>query len=323
VRLKTLLGLIIGNLIWSAHPAMSKLVLADFTPAEGAWLRYTSALVAFLLFRAFLPQTVIKTREEPFFFPKTTRDWLTVAITGGMCFCFAPLLQLTGLNHSRATDNALIIAMEPMMTVLMAWLFLKQAISLSYAGMFFVALLGVALLAGVSFGGLELGRAHVFANFLMLISLLGEASYSVGCSQLFVRHSPISIFGMAILSGVIFLTISVFLIFGENPIQILTIAVHQMTWKSATALAWLGPMGTAASYLYWMYALKEAPVASVALTLFVQPVFGAFWGYVFLSERLTGSQFLGGALIIVAVFAQTLDSIRRARVGEFASEPGI
>lgn len=308
--LKTLLGLILGNLIWSAHPMMGKLVLADFTPAQGAWLRYTSALVSFVIARLCWR----KMRTEPFFFKCTRKELLIIIVVGGMTFCFSPLLQLTGLNASRATDNALIIAMEPMMTVLLAWMILREKITLSYAATFGLALLGFTLLAGISFHGLELSPAHFWGNVIMLVSLLGEASYSVGGSRLVERHSPISIFGLAIFSGVILLTVSVFVLSGEGPWAVLQATAHQLTWKSALALAWLGPLGTTASYLYWMYALREAPVSSIALTLFVQPLSGSVWGYLFLGERLSWSQTLGGALIIVAVFAQTLSSIRRARV---------
>jgi drug/metabolite transporter (DMT)-like permease len=310
VPLKILLGLILGNMIWSAHPAMGKLVLEDFSPAEGAWLRYTTALISFFVFRAFFPVL----RAKPVFFAKNLREWMTVIAMGGATFCFSPLLQLTGLQASRATDNALIISMEPMMTVFLAWIFLREKITASYLATFVLALFGFALLAGVSWRGLEVSRAHLIGNFIMLISLLGEAYYSVGGSKLLdsrSKNSPFSVYALAIISGVVLLTISVAIFTGEGPLALIQVAFHKMTWHSGLAIAWLGPLGTSASYLYWMYALKEAPVASIALTLFVQPVFGSFWGYLFLGERLTGSQAFGGVLIIMAVFAQTLGSIRR------------
>lgn len=314
VRLKTLLGLIIGNFIWSLHPAMGKLVLADFTPAEGAWLRYSSALVAFILCIAFIP----KLRQKTYSFGNRRGDWVTVVLVGLLGFCFSPLLQLTGLNMSRATDNALIIAMEPMITILLAWILLREKVTFSYVLMLLTALVGVALLSGLPLSGSS-SSAFFWGDVIMLLSLFGEGFYSVGGRKLVHRNSPVVIYGWAILFGVVFLTVAVAIFWGQGPIDILRAASHQLTWKSALALAWLGPMGTTASYLYWMYALREAPVASVALTLFIQPVFGSLWGYLFLSERLGLSQTLGGVLIIAAVFAQTLSSIRRARLGRRAA----
>src|ERR1700756_2304066 len=96
-----------------------------------------------------------------------------------------------------------------MMTVLLAWLILRERITSSYAATFGVALLGFTLLTGVSVHGLELSHAHFLGNIIMLISLLGEAFYSVGGSKLVAKHSPISVFGLANFSGVILLTIAV------------------------------------------------------------------------------------------------------------------
>ncbi len=293
---------------------MGKLVLEDFNPAEAAWLRYTGALISFFIFRAFIPAL----RRSPVLFAKGRREWITIILVGGATFCFSPLLQLTGLQASRATDNALIISMEPLMTVLLAWIILKERITASYIGTFAVALFGFILLAGIGLHGLEVTPAHLIGNLLMLSALLGEAFYVIGGRLLLdskAKHSPISIYALAIICGVILLTISVLILTGENPLQLVQATFQKMTWRSGLALAWLGPLGTTASYLYWMYALNEAPVSSVALTLFVQPLCGSLWGYLFLSERLSMSQAFGGALIILAVFAQTLGSIRRSRLG--------
>lgn len=307
MRLKTLLGLILGNLIWSAHPLLGKFVLEDFTPVQGAWLRYTSALIAFVAFRAALP----KLRAESFFFPKSKREWLLIAAIGGFAFCFSPLLQLTGLSTSTATDNALIIAMEPLMTIFLAWLILREKLTRSIIMTILIALMGFSLLTGLTLKGLTLSPSHFWGDVILLISLSGEAYYSIGGRKLLEKHSPTAIFGLAIFMGVTALTVAAATLAGETPVSILQAAIHQMTWKSGFAIAYLGPLGTAASYVYWMYALKEAPVASVALTLFVQPVFGSLWGYLFLGERLGFGQTVGGILILIAVFAQTLEALRR------------
>jgi drug/metabolite transporter (DMT)-like permease len=142
----------------------------------------------------------------------------------------------------------------------------------------------------------------MWGNLLMLLALVGEAAYSVMGRTLIKRHTPVSVFGVAILSGVSFLTVATYLIHGSLP---LNFAAH-IDKKALLALLWLGPFGTTASYIFWMFALRQAPVASIALTLFIQPVFGAVWGYFILNERLSATQFAGGAMILLAVFAQTL-----------------
>jgi drug/metabolite transporter (DMT)-like permease len=74
-----------------------------------------------------------------------------------------------------------------------------------------------------------------------------------------------------------------------------------MTWKSLFALLWMGPIGTAGAYLYFMYALVDLPVMSVTLFLFLQPLAGSIWGYFLLGDRLTPLQNFGSSLILMAV----------------------
>jgi len=295
---RTLIGLIICNLIWSLHPAMAKSLLTDFSPAQVAWLRYGSALLSYfavvLAFRSFRPfsHAIIK----PFWVPRTRHDWVLLFAMGFFPFCFSPLLQLTGLAASRAVDNALIVAMEPLVTVVLAWLVLREAISLFYAFTFGLALFGFGLLTGVQPGSAE-WNGHLIGNLLILVSMGGEAAYSVFGRKLTARHEPVAIFGSAITAGVIFLTMAG-PFFG---IVATGFTSDQFTLRNVLCLLWMGPLGTMATYLYWMIALSRAPVAALAITLFIQPLFGALWGYAFLEERLSLMQAAGGGLILLAV----------------------
>jgi hypothetical protein len=221
----------------------------------------------------------------------------------------------------------MIIATEPLITVGLAWLFLRQALSRGTSISFIFALVGFFFLAGFSLNGLSDltggGREHFIGNVIMLVSLIGEALYSVVGTTLLGRgYSPVSIYAWANLAGVMGLTIAVAIV-GHDPLQILGGVVHHLHWKSAVGLLWLGPLGTTATYLYWMGALRGASVASLALTLFIQPIFGSIWGYVFLDERLTALQASGGVLIIVAVFAQSVGLLKKWAAGAKLEKIGL
>lgn len=312
MSLRVLIGLIACNLVWSAHPAMGKLVLADYSPAIGAWLRYSGAFLAYVLAWVFLRARPAWRAREFFCLPPRAPDRILVVLLGFMTFCFSPLMTMTGLANSRATDNALIVAMEPLMAVALAWIFLKERLGLLNGISFAVALAGFGLLSA---GHGEMGEAAgdgaiplFWANLLLLVSLVGEATFSVAGRKLIFEHAPVSIFGTALAVGVAFLTLAT-PYFAEG----LSGAFAGASWKSFLALLWLGPLGTTAAYLFWILALSEAPVASVALTLFIQPVFGALWGNIFLGERLGGIQISGAILILGAVFLQTYGTARCQR----------
>ena len=303
MKLKTLLTLILCNLIWSLNPVMAKWVLQDFSPPQTAWLRYTSALAAyFLIFPA-----LRKTGDALLCVPTRRRDQLTLAVLGILTFCFAPLLQMSGLADSMASESALITAMEPLMAVLLAWVVLREGVTLVCFATFGLAIAGFALLAQLtplsqvtSFQT----RSHGFGNLLILVSLVGEASYSVLGRKLARGHQPVPLFGSGLLIGVLALTF-VSMISSTGP-TLLAMGWHQISLKSVFGVLWMGPLGTSFAYLYWLMALSEAPVASVALTLFVQPIFGAASGWLFLGERLSSLQVLGGGIILGAVLLHSL-----------------
>ena len=296
MNFRLLLGLILCNLIWSANPAFSKIIMADFPPAHVAWFRYTSALCAYLVGMLVMRRPLLAK-------PRGRRDWTLFLALAFFTFCFSPLTQMTGLSLSRATDGALITAMEPLITALLAGLFLREKISGTQVSAFVVAFLGFGLLSGAGFG---FPAGHIVGNVIILASLVGEGFYSIGGRKLLDRFEAAPLFGTALFIGVIFLSILGFFFDGFPDFA-------RIGPKTILGIVWLGPLGTAAAYLYWMIAISRAPVVSIALTLFIQPVFGALWGYAFLGERLDAVQFFGAGLILLAVLGQYVIGLPKSR----------
>lgn len=293
MTLSLLLGLVIGNLCWSAHPTLAKLVLQDFTPLETAWLRYFTAFLAWATAVPFLR------RRGPVLPGRVgLRTWGAIALAGLLCFCVGPWMQVEGLARSQAVDNALIVATEPLITVLLAVFFLSERPRSTDLAAFALALAGFWVLSG----GLTPGLAFSGANVLLILSLFGESSFSILGRAYARRVAPFALFGGTLVLGMFGLSL-VALWKGVVPVPHF---FERLSWSSGLALLWLGPLGTTLSYIYWMTALARAPVASVALTLLVQPVFGAMWGVVFLHEELTPAKLSGGALILAALLLATL-----------------
>ena len=272
---------------------MGKWLLEEFSPPEAAWLRYMGALLAYILWvlgvgksksNKSLWQSYVLT-------PSITWDGALLVILGFMAFCFSPWIQMRGLSTSLATENAMIIGMEPLMTSFLAWLILKEKIDRTQLFGFALSLVGFSLLSGIEFKSKS-------GNFLILISLLGEACYSVLGSRLIRKHRSIEVFGGSLFIGVIFLTCTVA---GSLSAFSFSYFMRHLTWKTGIAMFWLGPLGTAAAYAYYLYALSRSSVTYLALLLFLQPLAGAVWGYSFLGDRLNSMQAFGGGLILFSV----------------------
>ncbi|OFZ22286.1 MAG: hypothetical protein A2X94_02215 [Bdellovibrionales bacterium GWB1_55_8] len=319
MELRTLILLLVCNLIWSANPVLSKFLLRDFSAPDAAWLRYGSAFGSYLVFIMFRGRFA-----HAFAMPAKVKDWLLIAVLGFFAFCVSPLANMGGLQVSRAMDGALITAMEPMLAILLAWMLLRERVGSHQLIALGFALLGFSLLADITLSrilSLDLS-GHTVGNLILLISITGEAVYSVLGKKLMIRHEPMPVFGSALGIGMLLLTLSNAFFAGAALPQF-----SSFTWSSFFAVLWLGPLGTMVSYLYWMTALKRAPVAAVVITLFVQPVFGSLLGALLLGERLSAVQAFGALLILTAVFGRSLVALFRGRAertgGEESTVPDV
>ena len=168
MRIKTLLGLILCNLVWSLHPVMGKWLLEEFSPIQVAWLRYVSALGAYWIFVGVKTQSSFRgisfaSMSSFFSIPRSWNQRSHIFILGFMAFCFAPLIQNLGLAKSLASENALIVAMEPVITVFMAWLILRERMVRADFIAFGFAILGFILLTRpVSWLGSQEKRSRTF-----------------------------------------------------------------------------------------------------------------------------------------------------------------
>jgi|GEM_PF-546757 len=299
-RVRVLVFAVLLNLAWSFHPVLGKVLLSGWEPPHVAWLRYFSAWVFWVLL---LPWT--RGARRPASLDQTAplvgrRDfWVPLSI-GLMTFFVSPLLQISGLRLAAASDNAILIALEPLSAVLMALLILRERprrpewMSMASA-VFGVFVLSGGLHAGSASSG-RIENASLIGNLLIIISLLGEGYFSAGGRLLITGRSLLSaieIFTRALSWGVFFLSLWVFSRHGAPDLT-------PFTTERILALLWIGPFGTALSYFIWLRLLEHVSVSNLALTLFVQPLAGAALGIWILGETLTISRIVGGVLLLVS-----------------------
>jgi drug/metabolite transporter (DMT)-like permease len=302
-----LLGLVICNAIWATNPIMGKILLQHFPPLQVSWLRYGSALgVAFLFSAGFAwkkpalvgaPRLVLRTAALP---------W--VSAMGLITFFGSAVLQFRGLAHSTSTANAILVALEPLFAVFLAWAFLGEELRRRQGFAFVLALLGFLLLSNLKphdfWATIQL---FSFGNFLLLLTMPMEAMYSIISRKLAGRVPAMLLFTAALSFG--FLALCFYLAASGLGLPDLR-TLGPAGW---IALLWVGPVGTTVTYTFWTVVLEEAPVAAVSLTLFVQPILGAAFAALFLGERLDFWQGTGGALIVAALALQTTVALKPAR----------
>ncbi|MCC6490413.1 MAG: DMT family transporter [Candidatus Hydrogenedentes bacterium] len=282
-----LAGLFVANVLWAANPVMTKYLLADFEPLQVAWLRVTaSAAVLGIGWFAFAApkQTGKPSAGDGVFF--------RAALMGAIVFYLTPLLITYGLDASVAKHNSLITGMEPVVTIVLAWIILRERLGARRWLTVLIALAGFILLSGGAGG--DGSTSYFLGDMLLLTAMAGEAMYSIIGKDMVRRVHPVAILAIALATGALCLSLQL-AVTGALP------HASQFTPRGLGALLWAGPVATAGCYAYWLACLRHIPVHAAALSLFLQPLLGAVLGYTLMHDRLSAMQWTGGGMILLGL----------------------
>lgn len=204
------------------------------------------------------------------------------------------ILFAQGLLRSTATNGALIMALSPLVSALMAALVFRE--SLTPRRMLGVAL-GFAGVAAVvlSHPGAGLSRAGI-GDLMLALGVVSFAIGGVGVQRLARQIDPLSISWVIYMIGTAMLVLHTLL----GPSRLGAAELFPGAWPWALVL-FSGIAATAAGNLIWNRAISVIGVARTAVFLYWVPVFGVAFAALLLGEALTWWHLLG----FVAVMSGT------------------
>lgn len=284
--------LILCNLIWALNPMMGKSLLQSFTGVQVAWVRYSSAFLSFLIFALLGVLAGRRKWTDYFLIPRQLRTWLELLALGLGPFVFSPLMQFVGLETTQAMDNSILIATEPLVTVLLAWVVLGEKMNRYHTRSIVLALVGLVFFSGVFTD--HPGVLFTTGMIFLILAQFGEAAYSIFGRKLVLRYPPLPILGTGLAIGALTLSGWV-LVFDRFP------DLGHFSPANIRATLYLGPIGSTLTYLVWVTIARSVSVPAMAITLFIQPIVGFLVGYLFLAESLTVARGFGAFLILAAI----------------------
>jgi len=276
--------------IWGGTFVGGKYVVSSLTPLMGSFARYVVACAA-LLVAAFVLEGGL---------PKLTRQQLLGTLVLGLLGVFAYNLFFMGaLARLPASRAALIIAMNPVITISISSLVLGERLSpLRWCGVA-VALIGVWIVVShgdiVSIASAGVGVGELF----MLAAVTSWALYTVIGRQVLKGLSPLAATNYAALWGTAMLGAVAAPHFAE-------LSASQFDWKVIVSLLYLGILGTAVAFVWYYTSIKRLGASVSAIFTNLVPVFGVLISVVVLGESLLASMLIGGAVAICGVMMVSL-----------------
>jgi drug/metabolite transporter (DMT)-like permease len=230
--------------------------------------------------------------------PQGRQEWMLVWALGffgiflyGLCFFF-------GLQHIPAGRGALVVALNPVVIVVLAWLLGKEHMNTRKALGSLIAFAGCLTVIG---NGDPLALLHGsigLGEWLIIGCVLSWTAYTFIGWRATGRFSALATTLYACFTGAILL--------GLAAVAQGDIAPADWSWRVWAAMIFLAVFGTAIAYTWFTAAVQQLGASRASVFINLVPVFAVLQAAVLLNERLGLPVLFGGLLVIAGVTLATL-----------------
>ncbi len=222
------------------------------------------------------------------------RHWRAFAVLG-FFMIGSTTLVLIALNLTSAINVSLINALQPTLTVLFAWLFLKEALSTGRIAGIVCGVAGVAVMLSRADPALLIRLDFQAGDFVALLAMCGFSGYALNLHRLPRELSGVeSLFAITVAGTVMLL-----------PFYLAESAVWKtvpVSTASIGAIAALALLVSVFGNLLWNAGNHLIGPARAAIFINLIPVFGTVLAITFLGERLYFYHVAGGTLVALGLY---------------------
>lgn len=282
--------LVVAALLWGGEFVVAKDVFGVISP------NWTNVI------RIFFAAVITLVLWGRHFKEATFADWKRGAVCGGL-FGIAYALQSLGLDIIDAGLSAFISSAYIIMVPFMVWFVSKVR---PPRKVFISAVVGIVGISAMSVSGIFTGDFSIgTGELLSIISAVGYGGAMVAL-EIYTEKTSVEF-----LTGAQFIfTLLIALVFAlamEQPPQIMEI----MDAKLIAELLYLIALGTFATQLLFTFGLKYATASQAGVIFPLESVSAAFFGWMFLHERLEFVHLLGAVLLIAAILISSVEFEKR------------
>jgi drug/metabolite transporter (DMT)-like permease len=271
--------------IWGGTFVAGKHVVAVLSPMMGSFARYVVACVA-LLVAAFVLEGGL---------PKLSRrQWIATFVLGTLGVFSYNLFFMAALERLPGSRAALIIALNPVITIAISAVVLKEHLSARRWLGVAIALFGVWIvishgdIASVASAGIGAGELFMFG------AVTSWALYTIIGRRVLGGLTPLAATNYAALWGTTLLACAAAPEFGS-------VSMKEFDATMIGSLLYLGIGGTALAFVWYYMSVKKLGTAVTSIFNNLVPVFGVAISVLVLGEPLLASMLIGGAIAIVGV----------------------
>lgn len=277
-------SLVLASASWAVATVISKKVLASVPPITFLVLQLAPSVVVLWL-------VVLAVRARP----AQKRLLIPITLLGCLNPGLSYTLSMLGLAQTSVSAATLLWAAEPALIVMLAWLVLRENLTIRLVGATATAACGVLLVSGLITGGQATGNSY--GNYLVLAGVTCCALYTVLSRKLATAADALFIVALQQTAGLAW-AVAIW------PLEHGGVAEPPALALSATEFigaAVSGLLYYAVAFWFYLIGLRSLPASVAGGFLNLVPVFAIAAAYLFLDERFAPSQWIGAAVILVSV----------------------
>ena len=220
-------------------------------------------------------------------------DLIPMCFLGLAMITLFPNFMALGLEHTTAARAGLLYATMPLCTIIIAYFFNIEKITLNKSLAVLLAILGVSFCMSERVDNNFLDTLK--GDFLMMIGVLSASCFTVFSGKYLKKYGNIPVMIFVILIGTI-LNLIISMIFGNSIISLLEIN----KFEAAALLMLIIPGGVVMMYC-WGKALQLISPTQAAISLGFNPLTAILLGSIILNEEITFKLGVGFISILMAI----------------------
>jgi drug/metabolite transporter (DMT)-like permease len=290
-------GIVLLVVVWAVNFIAAKIGLLYLPPLAMASFRVVLAgavMVPVYLFGSRLPAFTEASNLRRGRF--TVRDLWTFFYLGFFGVTVNQMCFTIGLYFTHVSHAAVIVGLGPIYILILAVFFrLERATAHKVVGML-IALVGVAVLA--SENGISAHGASIEGDAITMTGSIGFAIYAVLGKRVAGKYDTLTMTAFNHFAGAL---IVLPLAFWECN-NLSSAGNWPIPWQAWAAILYMAIFGSALAYVFYFWLLRYLEASQLSAFAYLLPVLATLLGILWLGEKGSWSQVLGGVLALGGVY---------------------
>ncbi len=240
-------------------------------------------------------------RKLPGTMPYVRRSWRSLALLCGF-MVIGTTFSVVAVNYTTAINASLINGSQPIVTALVAYLVMRERLSLRSSLGVLAAFVGILVMVSHGRPQVLLDLASSSGDLVMLVAVVGWAFYAVELHRQPEHPSGNVLLFFIACTGLI--TVLPFYI-----VETIFVREFVPSRNGVAAIVYLSVAATLVAVYLWNLVIRSVGATQAALFLNLIPVFGAAFAMLFLGESLYTYHLIGAALVFSGIAMAVRDRL--------------